>query len=360
MRKLSVFLLALMVATLWADHTEKRDVKIDISKDSAYSGCFFYNGGQIGIKAPTRTASTITLECVDADLKAGGLPEPEGIVEADYKLKLYCAETSYSVTKASDSSSSANDFTSNTSTGMMSTASGVGGYGFALDGDTWMRLYRADDADFDASTNTAFVIAMWAKHNTASAADTLWNKRDGTGNTQTGYTLAMDASGDYYFEASSNGGVTVVKASTSAVDYDDNAWHFVTAVRDTSKNLYLYVDGIGVSNVASAAPGTLENSAIAYIGATNATAAVWTGSLDSVVFIKDKSLTAVQVRNWYNDAYSARVPASVYGWASTASGTGDEFIEATSYLYGYRGWLRIKSSAAQAADRVFTVYCSDR
>ncbi|OGY28241.1 MAG: hypothetical protein A2802_02725 [Candidatus Woykebacteria bacterium RIFCSPHIGHO2_01_FULL_43_29] len=140
----------------------------------------------------------------------------------------------------------------------------------------------SDNATLDFAAADNFTAEAWVKHNTASAADYIVAKADGTSG---GYKLWMDASGDFCFGVDDDGTWTPDdSACTSAVEYDDNVWHHVVGVKTGTTKIELFVDGISVASDASiAATGTLANTGRFYIGIdSDGSSSSWTGTIDEV------------------------------------------------------------------------------
>ena len=140
----------------------------------------------------------------------------------------------------------------------------------------------ADNATLDFAAADNFTVEAWAKHNTASAADYIVAKADGTSG---GYKIWMDASGDFCFGIDDDSAWTPDdSACTSAVEYDDNYWHHVVGVKTGTTKIELFVDGISVATDSSiAATGTLANTGSFYIGIdSDGASSSWTGTIDEV------------------------------------------------------------------------------
>lgn len=158
-----------------------------------------------------------------------------------------------------------------------------GKYGATLEFDGSNKtLSRADDADFDFDTG-AFTVEAWVKHDGAIATneDYILTKADTTNG---GYKIYMDNSGDFCFAVDDDATWTPdASACTSAVDYDDNAWHHVVGVKVATNDIRLYVDGSQVANNTTSVTGTLSNTNSLYIGVDrDGTSNAWDGQIDEI------------------------------------------------------------------------------
>jgi len=348
MRKLIVSLIALLIVLPFSALAEV--VTFDVSKDPTASDSAWVGGDTIEVRVPSRTSSAITVEFTNSNLPAGAMPLPPTIEDSSYTIHLYLAEAGTNTLAANHGTGG--DFACNTTAGVVST-DGVGGLGYDLTAVSNTFLTHADDANFDVGTGT-FALGCWFKHDTIStAADYLFNKRDGSGNTQTGYAAYMDSDGTLGFRISDDGGVSAdVAASTGT--YDDNAWHHAWFVRESS-NVKIYVDGsLDGSTAISNATGTLSTSAAINIGAIKAATNAWAGQLDSVEMIKADYPTAPDIETHWLRAKEALNPAKIRSTdsavtiSSASAATPELFL---IDMYGdFRGYLRLKSSASQTSD----------
>lgn len=331
------------------------DVTLDKSEDPVYSDTVMWYGGQGGMLVPTRVSSVVTLQTSTTDSGIGAFPLFDGIAEADYKLRFYCAVDADGSTLVPDASETRTDFACNTTTDMISDTAGVGGYAYDFDGLANTFFTHADHADFDVSTATSVAIGFWFKHDTiASAADVLFNKRDGSGNTETGYMVQMESDGDLTYWESDDGGATKDFVTTTAT-YDDNAWHHAMVWRDGT-SAGIYVDGASVTTVAlSQSTGTLENAGAVNIGAVTTTTNVWAGHVDSMFFISGDIPTAAEVKDYYDKSNATY--AAVKTLTSTSAAT-TEYVDFLDYLTGYYGYVRFVYGAAQTADETITLHYS--
>ena len=173
---------------------------------------------------------------------------------------------------------------SGTLTGFTQDGWTYGKFGNALNFDgTNDRIAISDNSllDFDGSAN--FTVEAWIQHDgTASTTQRILSKAN---TTTGGYKLYMDNSGDICFVTDDDSTWdTDDSACTSAVDYDDNAWHHVAGVKTGTSKLELFVDGESVASDASIAdPNTLANSGSLYIGVDfDGTGGYFDGKIDEI------------------------------------------------------------------------------
>lgn len=159
-------------------------------------------------------------------------------------------------------------------------------------------ITRADDSDFDFDSSIPFSLAMWFKHNTASATETILTKLESAG-TDGGYKLKMESDGDITCETDDDDADTTIDdtATTTAATYDDNVWHHVVCVYDTTNtDLLIYIDGQLVASDTSTTTNSLVNDDALFIGIESATGTEdWVGELDDIR-IYNYPLTSQQVK----------------------------------------------------------------
>jgi hypothetical protein len=127
------------------------------------------------------------------------------------------------------------------------------------------------------------------------AASTLEIDGDSLG---TGYVIQMESDGDITFGVDDDATWGPDDAATTTTaDYDDNEWHHLTAIKDGTTSITLYIDGVEVaSDTSMSATGTLENSGSLNIGGGITR---WEGHLDNLK-IYDYVRTPAQVAWTYN------------------------------------------------------------
>lgn len=169
--------------------------------------------------------------------------------------------------------------------------------------------------DFVAADN--FTISAWLRKNgTSSASNYIITKADTTNG---GYKLFMDSSGDLCFEVDSDstwGGTQYDSACTSAIDFDDDKWHYVSGVKTDTTKIELFVDGkLRASDSTIAATGTLANTNALYVGVDrDGTSNEWKGFLDEIK-VYDFAKSADQIKQDYNSRNASKGTSARLGGA---------------------------------------------
>lgn len=109
--------------------------------------------------------------------------------------------------------------------------------------------------------------SAWIRHGPQSSGQDVILSKYETSEADGGYKLLMESDGDITFGIDNdNSGFPKDKATSTAATYDDNAWHHVVGVKD-STSVKLYIDGqlVNTDNSLSL-NGSLENNDTFYIG----------------------------------------------------------------------------------------------
>lgn len=126
----------------------------------------------------------------------------------------------------------------------------------------------ADDPDLDFAATNTFTVSGWFRHPTISTnPDYLVSKHQS--GTAGGYKVYMDSDGDIAFAIDDDGtwGPEDVVGDDQSKNFDDNQWHFFSAVKDGTTGIYLYIDGRLIDQDTSlSATGSLANADSFYIG----------------------------------------------------------------------------------------------
>lgn len=358
MRKLIVSMLAVMLCAPLVAEQEWMSVKMDVSKDPNYSASVFWPGGSGGFVAPLRTSAQITVYLPEKELPAGGMPYIDGIARSAYKAMLYMSENA-TTTTVLDHTINANNFTASVNTDAID-AAGYRGSGFTFNGST-QYMTRSDDADFDITALESFTVGFWFKQTANDSEELMARKGNGPG----GWHCSMSANGKLRWLITSNGSDVDLIHSTTVCD--DGGWHLYIGTKEAGDNIRLYVDGVeeGVTAITNST-GTLENTDdIEIAGPMDIAGQRWAESLDGFFFIKGDYPTATEVAAHY--AQAACAEHLLYGfnidgttntllWTSGTMSVIGQYLDLTKVLGGYRGWIRFRSDAEQAADRDFKVY----
>ncbi len=226
-----------------------------------------------------------------------------------------------------------------------------------------------DNSNLDFASADDFSIETWVKHNGAIATnpDYILTKADGTNG---GYKVYMDASGDLCFAVDDDSSWDPDdSACTSGVDYDDNIWHHIVAVKDGTTSLTLYVDGENVASDATiSATNTLANAGDLFIGVdTDSTSNEWDGVID-ITRLYSRALSANEVLSLTNTTdieFQTRTGSydgsGDYSWSSWRPSSDDanitqidslddQYLFSTSdeYLVGY--WPMDETSGTTVDD----------
>ncbi len=134
-----------------------------------------------------------------------------------------------------------------------------------FDGSDWISF--GDEATYDFAAATDFSIQFRFRHATATATEVIIQKYEGAG-ADGGYRIQMESDGDISFGVDdANDGFVDDNITSTAATYDDNQWHHVSAVKDGTTGIYLYIDTVLVaSDTSIGSIGTLINDDTFYIG----------------------------------------------------------------------------------------------
>jgi hypothetical protein len=172
-----------------------------------------------------------------------------------------------------------------------------------------------DDADLDFAAADDFTISFWFRHGII-ATDPDYAIAKHESGTAGGYKVYMDSDGDMVFGVDDDGTWDTVDivGDDQSKNYDDNRWHHVSAIKDGTTGIYLYVDGILIdSDESLAETGTLVNAANFYIGIdADGSSDGWDGFIDEVK-IYASVRTAAQVKTDYLGSTSSRGTAAKFG-----------------------------------------------
>mgnify|MGYP000619076113 CR=1 FL=1 len=224
------------------------------------------------------------------------------------------------------------DFTDNNNDFTLSAESwtGYGKYSRAWYGDGAKWVSRADDADFDFAAADNFSISMWVKSSSPTnpgSQEFLIDKESSSA----GYAIYFDTDGDIIFGVDDD--ATWDPDDTAGdigTDYYDGQWHHITAIKEGTTSIKIYIDGIlkDTDNTISAT-GTLANSASIIIGSqdTSDDTDDFNGYIDEVKIYSYKR-TEEQIKIDYNRGVAAKMgaeytlPAGLVGYWPMDEGSG--------------------------------------
>ncbi|MEK7104834.1 MAG: LamG domain-containing protein, partial [Patescibacteria group bacterium] len=165
-----------------------------------------------------------------------------------------------------------------------------------------------DDTSLDFAAADNFSVDFWVRHAAiATNPDYAITKADATTG---GYKVYMDASGDMCFDIDDDATWTPDDtACTSGIDYDDNNWHHIAAIKTGTTKIELFMDGLLVASDSTlAASGTLANTNGFYVGIDrDGTSNGWDGYIDEVRVLKGRALTPEEIKS-----AASRRPYAVY------------------------------------------------
>ena len=172
----------------------------------------------------------------------------------------------------------------------------------------------SDDVDLDFTATNTFTITGWFRTpDITSGTRVLAAKHNATAG---GYKVYMDSSGYLIFgiDDDSTWGPEDT-ASTSTTAFDDNKWHFFSAVKNETTSISLYVDGILYQTDSSlTATGSLANANTFYLGIDGDGAANdYSGFLDEVKVLRT-ARTQAQIITDYLSGNTSITGAGPVGW----------------------------------------------
>jgi len=214
-----------------------------------------------------------------------------------------------------------------------------------FDGSDWISF--GDDADYDFVAAADFTIQFWFRHGPATATEVIIQKYEGT-DADGGYRIQMESDGDISFGVDdANGGFADDNIVSTAANYDNNKWHHVSAVKDGTTGIYLYIDGIQVaSDTTIGSIGDLTNNDTFYIGdSTGADGGdEYIGFLDEVKIYTTSARTETEIK-------------SDIAGATADRGTSASFGPDNSFLSdGLVGFWKMDESGVDAEGETITDY----
>lgn len=174
-----------------------------------------------------------------------------------------------------------------------------------------------DDADLDFAAATNFTLEGWFRTpDITSGTRVLVAKYNSAIGTDGGYKVYMDASGYLVFGIDDDQTTFPEdSASTSTSAFDDNKWHFFTAVKTGTTSITIYVDGIQYQTDSTiSATGTLANTDTFYIGIDgDGSTSGFSGFLDEVKVYTGLARTAAEIKADFVGETPSRGTAASFG-----------------------------------------------
>lgn len=169
----------------------------------------------------------------------------------------------------------------------------------------------SDSDSLDMAASDEVTINLWFRTgDITSGSRTLISKYETTG-ADGGYQLYMNSDGKIVFGIDSdNSGFPLYSVTSSSV-YDDNRWHFLSAVKNGTTSLILYIDANhqGTTSITST---NASNDDTFYIGINNALANGFMGFIDEVKVLRS-ARTADLVKTDYTGQTPERGVAATFG-----------------------------------------------
>ncbi len=171
----------------------------------------------------------------------------------------------------------------------------------------------ADNSNLDFGASNAFTLEGWLRTpDITSGQRTILAKHNATAG---GYKVYMDSNGYLIFGIDDDSTWTPEDtASTATTAFDDNRWHFFSAVK-TDTSITIYVDGVQYQTDSSlTATGSLANANSFYVGMDgNGTSNGFSGFLDEIRILKSPKTTA-EVKTDYAGQSKTITGAGPVGW----------------------------------------------
>lgn len=179
----------------------------------------------------------------------------------------------------------------------------------------------ATDAELDPGTGS-FSVSAWFRHPTSlSGTDTLISRFSSGG-----YRLYTSGSG-FCFGIDNDGASFPSDSACSNSTYADAKWHYVTAVKNGTSNIQLYIDGVLVGTDSSITGNSLSGSSPTFIVGSETASGTnpWDGFVDDVKYY-NYALSEAQIKTNYSG------PGTTEG-ATASFGDSNKFL--TEGLIGY-------------------------
>lgn len=156
-----------------------------------------------------------------------------------------------------------------------------------------------DDADLDHVGSDNFTLEGWFRTpDITSGQRTIIAKYDGSTGTDGGYKVYMDSSGYLIFGIDNDQtGFPSDSVSTSTTAFDDNKWHFFSAVKSGASSITIYVDSVEYATDSTITSSTLANTDTFYVGMDgDGTSNGFIGFIDEIK-VYNSARTATEIKS---------------------------------------------------------------
>lgn len=171
-----------------------------------------------------------------------------------------------------------------------------------------------DDADLDFTASTNFTIEFWFRTTPATGTKVFVGKYRGD-DAEGGYKVYMDSDGKVVFGVDDDSTFEPDDQAVSEDSYDDNRWHHVTAVKNGTTSLFLYIDAQKVGeDLSISATGILTNDDSFMVGMdSNGTTNPYTGFIDELKVFTTSARSENQIKTDINKGPATSGLSATFG-----------------------------------------------
>ncbi len=183
-----------------------------------------------------------------------------------------------------------------------------------FDGASSESISKSDDANLNFANDASFTIQAWVKRSGTISADSyIINKTVPVVEDNRGYNLIMNSAGDFCFQLYYGASGEPNEVCSSGINFNDNKWHLVTAVKSELTSSTLYVDSIQRAQDTNLTGGLITNTGTFYIGIyRDGVSNGWHGFIDEVK-IYNYARSASQIKADYASRGSAKGVSAQFG-----------------------------------------------
>ncbi len=201
------------------------------------------------------------------------------------------------------------------------------------------RASKSYSADTELLPGTgSFTVSAWFKHDSTAGSDTMLSRVDAVNGI--GWKVYMDSSGFMCFGIDAVAGTFPNDDTCTASSFADSQWHYVTAVKNNTTNIQIYIDAKIQDTQTGITSATLDGTNAGFrVGndfdeGTNG----WSGFIDEVKYF-NFAKSASQIVTEFNLRGSVKGVAAQFGQPS------NEFLNK-----GLAGYWKMDESSGNAAD----------